>query len=183
MDGRRTAVRAIARTASIGFSGLFAGFLLGVLVLELSLRDFSGSTYAQVREVELVGLDRLATATLLPALVATLCVVLVSRRQPGLSRSLVPLLLLVAVFVLSLTVNVPINQDQLDWNVDAPPADWADDRDRWQVAHAARTLAAVLAFALLSVPDRMGTRRRPEAVTGPAGSEPDPTPQHASHRS
>jgi uncharacterized membrane protein len=154
MDGRRTAVRAIARTASIIFSGLFAGFLVGVLVLELSLRDFSGSTYAHVREVELVGLDRLATATLLPALVATLCVVLVSLRQPGLSRSLVPLLLLVAVFVLSLTVNVPINQDQLDWNVDAPPADWADERDRWQIAHAARTVAAALAFALLSVPER-----------------------------
>jgi uncharacterized membrane protein len=164
MEHRQTLGSAIAHAVSRIFSGLFAGFVLGVLILELSLRDFDGPTYAQVREVELVGLDRLATATLVPAILATLWVVLADRRQRRTSRSLVPLLLLITVFVVSLTVNVPINSDQLDWNVDAPPPDWADDRDRWQVAHAVRTVAAVLAFALLSVPDRLWTRHRAEAV-------------------
>ena len=182
MHSRPTTSTAIAHTASVTFSGLFAGFLLGVLVLELSLRDFSGTTYAQVREVELVGLDRLATMTLVPALAATLWVVVASRRQPGMSRSLLPLLLLIAVFVLSLTVNLPINADQLDWNVDAPPADWADDRDRWQIAHAVRTVAAVLAFALLTVPQRLWTRRRPESAAASAGSELD-SPAHFGGRS
>ena len=158
MDRRPTPGRAIAHTISLICSGLFAGFVLGVLVLELSLRDFSATTYAQVREVELVGLDRLATVTLVPAIAATLWVVIADRRGRGLSRSMVPLLLLLTVFVVSLTVNVPINADQLDWNVDAPPADWADDRDRWQVAHAVRTVAAVLAFVLLTLPDRMRSR-------------------------
>jgi uncharacterized membrane protein len=164
MEHRQALGSAVAHALSRIFSGLFAGFVLGVLVLELALRDYDGPTYAQVREVELVGLDRLATATLVPAILATLWVVLADRRQRRTSRSLVPLLLLITVFVVSLTVNVPINSDQLDWNVDAPPPDWADDRDRWQVAHAVRTVAAVLAFALLSVPDRLWTRHRAEAV-------------------
>lgn len=34
--------------------------------------------------------------------------------------------------------------------------DWADVRDRWQVAHLARTVAAMAAFGLLT-----GMRRQP----------------------
>ncbi|WP_225993450.1 DUF1772 domain-containing protein [Actinomadura rudentiformis] len=52
--------------------------------------------------------------------------------------------------VLTMVVNHPINNDQADWNVQAPPAGWADDRDRWQIAHAVRTVAAVSAFGFLS---------------------------------
>jgi hypothetical protein len=32
----------------------------------------------------------------------------------------------------------------------APPADWSSVRDRWQLAHVARTTTSVLAFALLT---------------------------------
>lgn len=171
MSGERATV---ARTASVVFSGVFAGFMLSVLVLELTLRGYSASTYAQVREIELVGLDQLATVTLLPALIATLGVVVLSRRKRGLTRSAVALLLLLGVFVVSLTVNVPINQDQLTWDIDAPPADWADDRDRWQLAHVFRTSAALLAFGLVSLPDSLrarfrGRRGRPSADHDPIG--------------
>jgi hypothetical protein len=53
-------------------------------------------------------------------------------------------MLLVAVLVTTLLVNVPNNTEQLTWNVQAPPADWTSVRDRWHIAHAARTGAAVL---------------------------------------
>lgn len=56
---------------------------------------------------------------------------------------------LFAGFVNGVLVNLPINGDQVGWSVTAPPAGWADIRDRWQIAHAVRTVAAVLAFALL----------------------------------
>ncbi|MFJ6568725.1 anthrone oxygenase family protein [Streptomyces sp. NPDC091292] len=134
------------------FSGLFAGFLVAVLVLELSLRSFDRHVYTQVRHVELDSLDKLAAVTLLPALIATALLVgarmfKAGERTPW--SALTALVLLVGVLVLTLVVNMPVNSDQLDWTVQAPPADWATVRDRWQIAHGVRTGAAVLAFGAL----------------------------------
>jgi uncharacterized membrane protein len=142
----------IVRFAGLLFGGLFAGFLVAVLVIELTLRRFDASVYTQVRHVELVRLDDLAAATLVPALVAAALLVIVAARRRGrtLWLALTALVLLVAVFVMSLLVNVPINTQQLAWSVQAPPADWASVRDRWQIAHAVRTAAALLAFGCLS---------------------------------
>lgn len=42
-----------------------------MLVLEVSLRQFDGTVYAQLHQVALIGLPTLASVLLLPALVAT----------------------------------------------------------------------------------------------------------------
>lgn len=141
----------IARFTGLLFSGLFAGFLTGVLVLELSLRDFDASVYTQVRLVELDSLDTLAVATLVPALLATALAVFGTFRTKARWSTIAALALLVFVFGLTLVVNLPINADQLTWNVSSPPADWSDVRDRWQTAHAIRTAAAILAFGCLAI--------------------------------
>jgi hypothetical protein len=148
------------RFAGLLFAGVFAGFLVGVLVLELSLRDYGGRVYAQVREVELVALDVLASVTLIPALAAAALLAFLAARGRGgaLWPPLAALALLASVFAVSLAVNLPINSDQLDWNVQSPPADWASVRDRWQIAHAARTGAALLAFGCLAAAALPGTR-------------------------
>jgi hypothetical protein len=144
------------RCASLLFSGLFAGFLLGVLVLENSLRGFDGSVYTQVRLVELDSLDKLASATLIPALITT---VVLAIRVKGIDRRVVlsAVALLVVVFVTTFVINLPINSDQASWSVQNPPSDWSAVRDRWQLAHAIRTAAALLAFGVLIV----GSQRRP----------------------
>ncbi|WP_343965622.1 DUF1772 domain-containing protein [Kribbella koreensis] len=141
----------LIRLANVWFAGLFAGFLLTVLVLEQSLRRFDAHVYTQVRQVELVRLDTLASVTLLPAIITTVALVLRSRRAPAIAA----LVLLLGVFALTLVVNLPINHDQTGWSVQNPPADWAEVRDRWQLAHLARTVAAIGAFGLLiGVPGR-----------------------------
>lgn len=150
---------------SLVFAGLFAGFLTGVLVLELSLRNFDATVYTQVRLVELDSLDKLAVATLLPALITTAVLAYRNRRWPVVAA----LALLISVFVLTLVVNLPINAAQLDWSVQSPPADWADIRDRWQIAHAIRTVAAVLAFASLAA---VLPGRRVIGVVRPQGHPP-----------
>ena len=61
-----------------------------------------------------------------------------------------------AFAMLLIVFNLPINAEQSNWAVQAPPADWASVRDRWQIAHAVRTSAAVLAFGCLSTA-AMGT--------------------------
>jgi uncharacterized membrane protein len=142
----------VVRSASLVFTGLFAGFLLGVLVLEKSLRAYNGSVYTQVRKVELDSLDTLASVTLIPALLSTLVVAVLAIRARGNDRWLLVAAstLLLAVFVTTLAINLPINGDQADWSVQAPPSDWAAVRDRWQLAHVVRTVSAVLALCSLT---------------------------------
>jgi hypothetical protein len=139
------------RFASLLFAGLFAGFLTGVLVLELSLRNFGSAVYTQVRQVELDSLDKLAVATLIPAIVATVVLVWRTFRTNARWLPATALALMGFVFVLTLAVNLPINADQLNWTIQSPPADWASVRDRWQIAHTFRTAAGVLAFAVLAL--------------------------------
>jgi uncharacterized membrane protein len=134
------------------FSGLFAGFLTTVLVFEASLRDFGAAVYTQVRLIELEHLDDLATALLMPAILASAALTLTTIRRPGSGRwlTLTAVLLLLATLAISVSISVPINTDQQDWSVLTPPSDWADVRDRWQLAHVARTTTAALAFVLLT---------------------------------
>jgi uncharacterized membrane protein len=141
----------LVRFLSLAFAGVFAGFLVGVAVLESSLRHYGGAVYTQVRLVELDRLDVLASVTLIPALVATVLLVLAGLRARNRAfwLTLAAVVLLVTVFAVSLAVNLPINAAQASWHPQAPPADWAAVRDRWQAAHAVRAGAALLAFGLL----------------------------------
>jgi len=154
LEPTRTTVRpatVVVRGVSLLFTGLFSGFLLAVLVLENSLRAYGSATYTQVRLVELDSLDKLASATLIPALVSTLIITVIRMRAKGNDRwlGLAAVVLLVVVFAVTLAVNLPINADQVDWSVQSPPSDWASVRDRWQIAHLIRTVVAISAFACL----------------------------------
>jgi uncharacterized membrane protein len=138
--------------AAVLFSGLFAGFLTTVLVLEASLRGVGAAVYTQVRLIELEHLDDLATALLAPAILAAaaLTLAVIRRRGSGRWLALTAVLLLLVTLAISVSISVPINTDQLSWSVLAPPGDWSNVRDRWQLAHAARTTTAALAFVLLT---------------------------------
>lgn len=142
----------IARWIGLIFGGVFTGFLVCVLVLETSLRDYDGKVYTQVRQVELDSLDTLASATLIPTIIATAILVIGAWKAKGkdLYLPLAALALLLLILILTIVVNLPINADQKDWTVTSPPSDWADVRDKWQTSHAVRTVAALAAFALLS---------------------------------
>jgi len=160
----------IVRSVSLLFTGLFAGFLLGVLVLENSLRAYDGSVYTQVRKVELDSLDTLASVTLIPALLSTLVVAVLAIRARSNDRQLLlaAFALLLVVFVTTLAINLPINGAQADWSVQAPPSDWSDVRDRWQLAHVLRTISAMLAFCSLTVATMVRTARNTTVRVGNA---------------
>ena len=159
-------IETVARVASLALGGIFTGFLVTVMVLELSLRDVGASAYTQVRQVEFERLDTLATATLLPTAVAVVALVVTGLRRgrPGLGLHSVALLLLLVVLIVTVVVNLPINADQRDWSIASPPSDWASDRDRWQVAHAVRTAAAVLAYGCLILASGVHRRTSVEPI-------------------
>ncbi|WP_280313368.1 DUF1772 domain-containing protein [Nocardia abscessus] len=128
--------------------------MAGVLALELPLRGFDGSVYTQVRLVELEWLDTFATVTLLPAIAATALAFVQAYRWRSRDTvwAAVALALLVSIVAVTVVVNLPINAEQLDWSAAAPPQNWAQVRDRWQIAHVVRTGAAVAAYACLIIP-------------------------------
>ncbi len=142
---------AICAYFAVLLSGLFAGFLLTVLVVECSMRSEHAAVYTQVRLIELRHLDDLASALLIPALLAVSVLVVISIRHHSTGRwlAVTALLLLLVTLVISVSVSVPINSMQQGWSVAAPPADWATVRDHWQLAHAIRTTTAALAFSML----------------------------------
>jgi len=145
-------IRSVLRFISLAFTGLFAGFLVGILVFELSLRRFDGSVYAQTQQVTLVALPVLASVLLIPAIITTGALAASALRMPDRAfwLTVVAFAMLLIAFVVTLAVNVPINLAEGDWSVTSPPADWAAARDRWQIGHAVRTIAALAAFCLLA---------------------------------
>jgi uncharacterized membrane protein len=52
-----------------------------------------------------------------------------------------------AVFWLTRSINIPINNDVATWQPALPPPNWAEVRDRWNDANLARTVAAMASFA------------------------------------
>jgi len=61
---------------------------------------------------------------------------------------LTALVLYIANMVVTLRFNVPLNKDVQSWQHDAPPAEWARVRDRWQRFHTLRTMLIVPGFIL-----------------------------------
>ncbi|MGW6332547.1 anthrone oxygenase family protein [Nocardia rhamnosiphila] len=158
---RETRLITFLRFAARLLAGLFAGFLLGVLVLESSLRAADAATYARVRSVELDRLDLLASLTLVPALCLA-AVLAVTAYRTG--RTWIPIgaatALLAVVALISIGFNLPINAQQTGWADHGIPADWATVRDRWQAAHTVRTVTAIIAFGILLLPPRPRPRTR-----------------------
>lgn len=146
----------ITRTASQLCCAILVGVALTVLVLELALRRLDGPAYVAVRQAEYDYFTWLIGAIFVPTMIALVMLVIVAYRahSPVLRQALIALGLVLVAIAITLIVNGPINVEQVGWNVQAPPADWQHVRDRWQIAHAVRTLALGLALACLTFPAR-----------------------------
>ena len=169
----------ITRYVSLLGCGMLAGVAVTVLVLELALRRLNGQEYARVRQAEFAFFTPFIGAVLLSTLVAVAMLVIHARKTHSiaLGPAVIALVLLLLALLVSLAVNGPVNVDQLSWNVQAPPTDWARIRDRWQIAHAVRTLAILLALGYLSaaILDRPGPRhvqRTKTPTTKPSTADP-----------
>ncbi len=135
----------ISRYVNLLFGGLYAGFLVAVLFIEIALLGFSPEVYVTVEQVKHTNLNGLAAATITPSLGSglVLLVLLEQRRSRPYYLTVAGVLCSVAALLITLLVNVPINAAQMTWSAHALPADWQAIRERWQLAHAARTVLAV----------------------------------------
>jgi hypothetical protein len=141
----------MTRWTSLLGGGLYAGGALATLVLELAVRRLDGPAYTEVRQATHAYFPWLIGALLVPTYAAVALLVVLARRagSPAVRPAAAALVLLVLALVVSFVVNAPINVDQMGWDPQAPPADRAGIRDRWQVAHAVRTAFCLIALGCL----------------------------------
>jgi uncharacterized membrane protein len=132
-----TATAEAARFINLLRGGLYAGLLVALLVVEATLRGVGPDIYTSVEQVKHAIWKLLAAATLAPTLAsaAPLRILTRERRRWAFALALAGLLCAVGGLAITLLVDVPINAAQVACSPQAPPADWAAIRDRWQLAH------------------------------------------------
>ena len=75
-----------------------------------------------------------------------------SRRQrPSLYFFSGSLIFMVVSLIITVGVEVPIDNQIKTWTTETLPADWMDLRSRWNQFHTLRTVTSLLSFILLSV--------------------------------
>ncbi|TCO51285.1 uncharacterized protein DUF1772 [Kribbella antiqua] len=143
----------ITRVVGLVGCAILTGVAATVLVLELALRSLDGPAYVGVRQAEFWYFNWFIGLVFVPTIVAVAVLVVQARRAQSTERRavVIALVLLLVASVVTVVVNGPINLEELGWNVQAPPADWARVRDRWLIAHAVRTVAIAVALGYLSV--------------------------------
>lgn len=142
-----------AEAAAIVLLGLMSGFFFAFAVdVAPAIAQLDGTAYVTTQQ----WINRVVRtlpfaaayfgAAAMPFLVAGVALA-ARRRRTALAWGAVGLLYFGAVFWVTRSVNIPINEMVAGWNPAAPPADWAQLRDRWNDSNLLRTVAAVLSFA------------------------------------
>lgn len=149
--------------------GLMAGFFFAFAVdVAPAMRELDAQAYISTQQA-INRVVRNATfggvyfgSALLPLLAAAALYLSGQRRAGHLWLALGAVYFL-AVFWLTREVNVPINNALAQWNPGAPPADWAQARERWNAANLVRTVAAGLCFAAALAAQQLRAPASPHA--------------------
>ena len=114
-------------------------------------------------------------AILLPLALLSALITLVLARQEGQLVAFwwlaAGFLLMVAALVVTLAVEVPIDNRIEGWTVATLPADWRSIQARWELWHTVRTFASIAALVAATISAVVTTRRDEPATeqVGPRG--------------
>ena len=139
-----------AQFLNLLLTGLIAGILVSFWMVEKGLRGLSGPIYTAVHQPvnRVFGpvMPPLMTLAIFSGL-AILALILRAYKTQVFTLTAIGTLCSFVVAMSSLLVNVPINQEVLNWSIAAPPVDWVELRDRWWVWHNFRTILSVVGFS------------------------------------
>jgi uncharacterized membrane protein len=117
--------------------------------LSRSMNSITASTFLEVGHTMIGNLGG-PMAVLMPATLVSavpLLFVLYRRRRRGsFYLILVGTALLATALIITLRVNVPIDDAIARWTLDTLPSDWTSIRSRWETYHAARTFITLAGF-------------------------------------
>ena len=142
----------IVGMASVLFAGLLAGeeFVIryGVRGPLASLDD---RPHILLRQALIRPLRVLVPSIYLATLISAAAATALDGIDSGLALRGIGLGALLVWIAVTLGGTVPINAAVLDWDANAPPANWRAQVDRWERLDTVRTWAALIAFALLLI--------------------------------
>jgi hypothetical protein len=129
---------------------LVAGVFWGTwFSLSRSMSAITAATFLEVGHTMIGNLGG-PMAVLMPATLVSAAPVLVAlyrrRRRASSLLILAGVGSLAVALVITLGVNVPIDDAIARWTVDTLPSDWSSIRDRWEAFHAARTFISLVGF-------------------------------------
>ena len=130
--------------------GLIAGLMLGTGIEQHSLRALSASAWVTEHQV----MDAVFRVVMKPFWNGTVLVLIVAAIvSRGNSRWLfgAAALLLIGSLIVTVRIEVPMNQAIAKWDASAPPANWAEIRERWLMFHRLRTGSGLAAFLLATI--------------------------------
>ena len=142
-------------TRAINFFGLLlTALVMGVFwgtwfTLTRSLDDFSAGEFLHIGQTVIANVAW-PMRFLLPASIAFIgwsLVVHPARKSNSFRILVCSLVAMVLTLLITLLVEVPIDDQIRQWTVDNIAADWTDQRAIWKEYHGWRTLSAVLSFA------------------------------------
>ena len=147
-------VLTIARFLQLVFMGLYTGILfgdrIGVSPIRPKLPAASFVLYQQ--ELHLV-FGKLMPVLLIGSLLAGIVSLVLQRRNYRNTHFLLTVIALAcngAVIILTVLINVPVNQTLMTWQIASPPENVMQLWAAWEGSHTIRTVIALLGFAALA---------------------------------
>lgn len=137
--------------------GLMAGFFFAFAVdVAPAMTHLSGPAYVETqqwinRAVRNATFGAVYFGSTVLAFAPAVMAGLTQRRALAMAWTALALVYFVAVFWLTRSINVPINEAMAAWNPTAPPVDWAMWRDRWNEANEWRAWASFGCFVVATV--------------------------------
>jgi uncharacterized membrane protein len=143
--------------------GLRIAYWVNILLYALVMGVFWGTWFSLSRSIasikpevfldightmiaNLAGPMRLLMPASLISSVVLLILLARRRRDAVFYLTVASFVLMIGALVITLVVNVPIDNDIARWTPNTLPADWTAIRDRWELFHALRTTASVAAL-------------------------------------
>lgn len=129
-------------------TGVFWGTWLG---LSRSMAALTPETFLEVGHTMIANLGTIMAILMPAAILAVLPVLylLYRARSRAFYLALAGFVLFVIALLITLIVEVPIDNQIEGWTVTSLPANWQQLRDRWELFHALRSWVSVLGLALL----------------------------------
>ena len=129
-------------------AGVFWGPWLG---LSRSIASLSPDTFLAIGRTMIGNLAPVMPFLMIAAIASMAPVLIISYRQRSgmFLLTLVSFALVITALLVTVLVEVPIDDQIKIWTVNSLPDDWSQIRDRWEIFHLLRTMASVGGLALM----------------------------------
>ena len=138
---------------AIVLTGLVTGVFFGPwLGLSRSIDQFSPQTFLAIGK-RMIGNLRPVMPVLMPLAILSVVAAAVVLRPAsvcGFWLTIAGLIFFLCALLITLIVEVPIDNQIRRWTLETMPAEWEEIRDRWERFHALRTFASIVAFVLVT---------------------------------